>query len=232
MPALIVPDADPSLSDPTAFSAKRKSHGASVKDPFPVSWPGTGPITSLYFVYIAVDATQNLVVRQFYDTLGTRTIDEAEIDTFRQAAGGTGSATPKGFNFENLIFKEPCYFTMALDHPTWQFYDYNFPDHDPFIFITRKEKIIGGRELTVSYDPNYSFFDARVKPIPGYAQSSVRCINHFRADLWGRRVANYEVQNYGFEIYIRIPFALRGGGEQYVTILIDPDGQNQGPNTA
>lgn len=215
--------------DQLTFNSKRNPHGSSVKDLYP--FLGAPPIPDLlYFVYISLDANGKLIVRQVSDRVGIRGIDAAEIALFDQAKRGDANpAKVEGTNFDNLVFKESCYFTMAIDHPTWKFYDSPYVDHDPFVFITRKEKIVSGRPVIVSYDPNYSFYDANVRPIAGRVQSSVRTVNYFRADITGRPVQPNELQYYGFEIYIRVPFSLAGTGDQYATVLIDPDGTNQGP---
>ena len=56
----------------------------------------------------------------------------------------------------------------------------------------------------------------------------MRCINFCKEDEAGGAMSDKQVRNYCFEIYVLVPFSQ---GNKYVTILIDPDGQNQGPNT-
>ena len=149
-------------------------------------------------------------------------------------------------DFSRLEFQRATYLTMVLDAPGWEFY-YPFPAeeepvpgelHDPLVFIEKKQP---GQNSAAK---NYAFYNCTQVSPSGC--NGFRCINFFTADAAGTPIRT--VLDYRFEIYITIPFSPvftplapvdmklapkdasgRIVDGRHITIIIDPDGQNQGP---
>jgi hypothetical protein len=198
------------------------------------------PPSAAYLVYIRLEAAGNLTVRHmFRDSLVKGSVKATEEALFAAAKAG-GSEEQVGKDFEPMIFTKPCYFTVVLDNDNWDFY---FPDpgtepapgdeaQDPIVFIGKKTTLVerpnqaATREVK-TYDPNGSFYNAE-EVLVG-SRSAVRCINFLR-DSKGKPLAKQASQNLGFEILVRIPFALSASQDRKIVVVIDPDGQNQGPD--
>jgi hypothetical protein len=199
------------------------------------------PPTAAYLVYIRLEAGANLTVRHmFRDSLIDGSIQTTEEALLKSAKTAAGSPEQVGKDFETMLFEQPCYFTIVLDNDNWDFY---FPDpesvpepgaeaQDPIVFIASKTTLIEqpngpAKRETKTYDPNTSFYDAKEIVVSG--RSAVRCIN-FHRNLEGEPLKRYESQNLGFEILLRVPFSVSPTEDHKIVIIIDPDGQNQGPD--
>lgn len=198
------------------------------------------PPSAAYLVYIKSETYGNLKVRHmFRDELVEGSVKATEEALLAGARAG-GSPDQVGKDFETMLFTKPCYFTVVLDNDEWDFY---FPDpgtepkpgaeaHDPIVFIGEKTTLIerpNGPALreVAKYDPNTSFYDAEEVQVGG--RNAVRCINFLR-DSDGQPIAKKARQNLGFEILVRIPFSLSPFEDRKIVVIIDPDGQNQGPD--
>ncbi len=119
-----------------------------------------------------------------------------------------------------MTWKAPCYLTFVIENQGWKFY---WREHDirhgPIRFFRRKDKVPSETRL---YADNWAFFNAEQFDLDGH--SAFRCTNYVsneRGPLTGR-----DTVDYCFQIYLEAPFAIGG---RHITMLIDPDGQNQGP---
>lgn len=198
------------------------------------------PPSAAYLVYIKLESSGNLLVRHmFRDSLLGGSIKATDELLFEAAAAGD-SPYQVGKDFETMVFKTPCYFTVVLDNDNWDFY---FPDpeteplpgaeaHDPIVFISEKTVLVerpNGPALrqVSTYDRNTSFYDAEDIVVGG--RRAVRCINFLR-DAEGNPLKERARQNLGFEILVRIPFSISASEDRKIVVVIDPDGQNQGPD--
>jgi hypothetical protein len=195
--------------------------------------------TAVYLVYIKLETNNSLSVRHMYrDTLVEDSVGSTHEVLFAEAKAGGGGADQVGSDFETMIFTGPTYFTIVLDNDDWDFY---FPDpgredmegeeaQDPIVFIGRKVTVVERpglepeRQETI-YDPNTSFYDAA--PVTVGDRKAVRCINFFR-DAQSLPLVG-QAQHLGFEILVRIPFCVSPAHDRKLVVIIDPDGQNQGP---
>lgn len=203
--------------------------------------PGFGvPPSAAYLVYIKLEASGNLTVRHmFRNSLVDGSVKATENMLFAGARAGD-SPDQVGKDFETMKFSKPCYFTVVLDNDNWDFY---FPDpgvepapgdeaQDPIVFIGKKTTLVErldqpAMRQVATYDENKSFYDAEEVLVGG--RSAVRCINFLR-DAKGKPLGKRETQNLGFEILVRIPFSLSPSQDRKIVVVIDPDGQNQGPD--
>ena len=175
----------------------------------------------------------------FRDALVGGSVDATEQLLFAAAAAG-GAPEQVGRDSERMIFKKPCYFTIVLDNDDWDFY---FPDpetqpvagaeaHDPIVFIGSKTMLIEtpdgpARREVATYDKNGSFYNAEEVMVGGDGTPSVR-INFVRDEAGQPLLDPEATQDLGFEILVRIPFALSATENRKIVVIIDPDGQNQG----
>jgi hypothetical protein len=222
----------------------QKTHGRSVRTKKINTTSIYQYPTRLHLLYIAMDSNARLTVRHLAtDQVTTANIGTKEADLYREAKGnvenGTNMPNFRSRDFDTIIFDNPAFFTIVIDEVDWQLY---FPAelretevlpnqiHDPVVFIDAKTVILAanptGTSLTTtaqSFDENHAFHDATKTSIN--QRSAVRLINFF-TDESGNLLQKWT--DYGFEIYLRAP-AGTGGHEHLTTIIIDPDGQNQGP---
>lgn len=162
-----------------------------------------------------------------------------EISFVQDIIGGGGTSIPLTL----LEFKKkPCYFTVVIDQPGWDFYypdpanpDPAWPEsHDPLLFLEEKSAVkeVDGEWIRVyhSYAKNRSFYNAEYSPITG--KPSVRCINFMTKNDDGDILGPNKFQKFSFNIILRVPISLLDETDtRKITIIIDPDGQNQGPDT-
>jgi hypothetical protein len=159
-----------------------------------------------------------------YDIPLNGTINQTERALITDIDGMT-PPTPDGHNFLDLIWTKPYFITFCIKTPDWGFYHKAQDGHDAVVFLSEKEKITGAAKKKQFYDPNYSFFNAMtVNNIPD--RRAIRITNYHRQNAEGDPIPSGQKRNYCFEIYLEAPFFI--GGEK-LTVLIDPDGQNQGP---
>jgi hypothetical protein len=181
---------------------------------------------------------------------------QAEANALFFEAMDANTTSQEGTNFNSLVFDRPCYLSIGIGISDWTLY---YPEpgnvqpikdeiHDPLTFV-RKTKS-GANDK----DENYSFYNAQPfvfqRPSGGPTFNGFTCTNYF-TDKTGDPIARDYY--YGFEIYMQIPFALLMSylevgyllssaydkptlrelaftGSDMITIIIDPDGQNQGPH--
>ncbi|HEY5722356.1 MAG TPA: hypothetical protein VIT45_08540 [Allosphingosinicella sp.] len=231
-------DADFQLVSTEQMADAATPHGDSVRR-VRLGTPGYSAPTSLYLVYVKFDGSDLIVRHMSTDTLINGSVSETEQDLFDKAQAGNGAPEQVGRDFATMAFKDETYFTIVLDNDLWDFY---FPNptnpmpvpneyHDPIMFIESKVTMVeqgGGAPVRIprNYEPNTSFYDATSVSVRGRA--AVRCINYFR-DSDGSPLRRY--QDLGFEILVRVPFALSAAHGTKLILIIDPDGQNQGPAT-
>ncbi len=194
----------------------------------------------LYLVYIALDQgnpSSGLIVRQY-----EKDIDPARIDIEEDillAAAKVNSATDKvGEDFSTILFRQASYFTIVVDQAEWGFY-YPYPTnpelqfegtHDPIVFTEKKTFIDeSGTLISTPVVRNRSFYDLQAieKTIDGHVRKGIRCINFFTKSADGDPIVAGDELDYTFNLFLRAPFSATA--QKKVTVIIDPDGQNQGP---
>lgn len=181
--------------------------------------------TYLYFIYISFDPDSNLIVRQLREDgiSSTAKLLTAEKRLFKNAVE---NKNVESTDFKGMVWDIPTYITIVVDKDDWKFTWKDKPEHDPVIFLPYKEL-----DGTQTYDENYSFYDAepaRVEGPHGKKRHAVRCRNYVRNKNGPLATPNDKCR-YCFEIYLEAPFSTPLSPVEYITILIDPDGQNQGP---
>jgi hypothetical protein len=210
-------------------SARCGRHGDSIRVR---KTPGAGAYkypTAVYLIYIGME-DGDLVVRHMYrDNIDYHDIDNIEQELFTDAIN---DVNVHGYNFKTIEFKTQSYLTVVVDENNWGFY---YPDsgnedpfptetHDPIVFIGDKTGAGALRQK------NFAFYNCTPtsleNTIVGKTRNAVRCVNFFTKE--GGQLIGNETFDYGFEIYIRVPFSATTP-TRYKTIIIDPDGQNQGP---
>ncbi len=211
--------------------------------------------SNLHLLYIALDTESKLTVRHLKtaqvtkDNVGTK--EKMLFDAGRaHVATNASTPMPESRDFETIVFTKPAVFAIVIDEVGWEFYypahanpDGPFKDqtHDPVVFIDAKTTIessnASGSQLDVriqTFKENHAFLDAQKVSIvrdavgsdPAYNMDAVRMLNYF-TDKNGQILQEHV--HYGFEIYLRALFSAPGAPEHRTTIIIDPDGQNQGP---
>jgi hypothetical protein len=202
--------------------------GDSVRERKP-GWPVP---RHLYLVYIGMNQ-DGLMVRQL-----DADIDPANLESEEDRLIALAAQSPVG-DFTKIVFKQPSYFTIVLDKDDWEFY---YPDprnpspayretHDPIIFLDEKA-IIGSTGVRVAQpaERNKAFYNLEpvVKRIGEKGRAAIRCVNFFTRNDAGDPVEHNETIDYAFNLFLRIPFS-NSAGSRKITIIIDPDSQNQGP---
>lgn len=193
------------------------TYGDSVREIRPDAEHPTGYETpqNLFLIYIAL-ANGTLDVRHMFDyRIGD--IDVAEKDLFNLAQSSTPTPAYVGKNFQDLTWRFPCYFTIVLDINGWDFHWGPAAGDDPITF--RQFKGAAG-----PFDPNHAFYNAERRIVAGRA--AVRCINFLKADAAGTDMGALPPKKYSFDINVLTPFV---SGGTPLKVIIDPDGQNQGP---
>lgn len=207
------------------------NHGDSITIKRPVQgYENYKDPEGLYLIYITQTPNFELDIRHMYD-YRIASIEQAEIDLLRLARGPLPTPTYVGKNFIDLKWLHSCYVTLVLDLPRWEFqWAVNAGEPDAITFHPTKDGI-------GTYDPNYSFYNAKKVRIPFYDsdgnwqgdRAAVRCTNYIKKNQQGDDLKysdNPNVRNYTMDINVLQPLA---GGGGYKLLKIDPDGQNQGP---
>jgi len=212
----------------------------------------------LHILYIALTPDAKFAVRHlFLDGITLANLADKEKDLLLEARttvpNGPRSPNELSRGFEGMEFKREAYFTIVIDELGWEFY---FPapakpddviigeTHDPVVFLDNKKVIVAsnptGSSIVVhdqDFAENHAFSDAEKVdltvpgtgpgpgPFPDEVRRALRLINFF-TDGTGQLLG--APTDFGFEIYLRAP---AGEGDHLTTIIIDPDGQNQGPRT-
>jgi hypothetical protein len=184
--------------------------------------------TEIYLIYIGLDNNKQLVVRHMRRTPITPA-DIAAVEAELVTAAKLPNEPRPGQiarDFTRIDFTAPSYFTIVVDGSGWEFY-YPFPNeedpipgeiHDPLVFIEKK------RIFMTSRAENHSFYNA--VPVAPAGCNGFRCINFF-TDAGGNILE--QIEDYCFQIYLRVPFSETQAAGHKITVIIDPDGQNQGP---
>ncbi len=188
----------------------------------------------MYLVYVGM-RNNELFATQVSEPIDPTQLDLEQDRLITQARNGQNLA---GRDFQTIIFGEPSYFSIVIDVAGWEFYypfpnqsELNDPDtHDPIIFTSSKRMIIGGQQVTVPATRNRSFYDLEpIRPtIGGIQREGIRCINFFKRNEAGEDIWDDEILFYSFNLLLRVPFSSVAPGRK-VVVIIDPDGQNQGP---
>ena len=222
-----------------------RGHGDSVReDKLKLGTPFDAP-TRVYLVYISINDKGSLIVHQLEDKIGASTVSETEDVLIKKVTDGNSTQS----NFTTMIFKEPSYLTVVLDIDDWDFY---YPDplnkypaateyHDPIIFLEKKVVLVedpanSGKWIRVEdpYVMNKSFFNSEYitktvnqNPTGTKVRKAIRCINFLSTNDDGDKPGQGKTDKFGFNILVRVPYM--SAPKQKVIMIIDPDGQNQGP---
>lgn len=192
------------------------------------------PPSHLYLVYISMDEDE-IIVRHLEKDINPADVEREENELIKEAVLRNNNVS----NFELIRFKKPSFFTIVLDEDNWDFYypaptveDFNFPEyHDPVIFLDEKAIILeqgsNYARIPKPFAENHAFYNLLplTKRIRGEFRQAIRCTNYFtkeNGDLIDTTV------DYSFNIEILIPFSKTDPSSK-LRIVIDPDGQNQGP---
>jgi hypothetical protein len=210
--------------------SKPTGYGDSIQDKKATD-PGYDPPEYLYLIYISFDDKHNLIVRQLVDEIKSTPADlelklsQLELKLFQDAQK---EQNIEDTDFRNMVWDYPCYITFAVDCEDWRFFWGDKNQYDPIVFLPEKDIQSSGPN---PYDENHSFYDAvrtTIEYPPGVKHDAFRFINYLR-DANGPLQTPQDVCRYCFEVYLEAPFARPLRPVDRVTILIDPDGQNQGP---
>ena len=199
----------------------------------------------LYLIYIGLDRNdpaEGLYVRQYSKDINPALIEQEENGLIAKAIADD-PLHRVGKNFELIKFEQASFLTIVLDEDAWAFYypEPNNPEpdfegtHDPIVFTMQKTFIAeSGARISRPVVRNRSFYDLETitKTIPDrdgvdQVRDGIRCINFFTKSADGDPIEPEETLDYTFNIFLRVPFSKTV--QQKVIIIIDPDGQNQGP---
>lgn len=206
-------------------------YGESVREYKPESQTYPTP-TALSLIYITLgyveDPTENqdkleFIVRHMYMDKYTD-LDKAEQTLFDIAKAGQPHSYWVGKDFIDLKWSEPCFVTVVLDCHNHEFYWNIQPGHDPIVFVQQRIIDNGRPHPPEPYSKNYSFYNAIPRLIRG--RSAVRCVNFLKADQAGTDLKKGESQYFCIHFNMLVTYA---SGVKHGHI-IDPDGQNQGPD--
>ena len=180
---------------------------------------------SVYLVYMKFDEQAGFIVKHVAEHGFEDSVTASEGRLLRIAKGQLPhqqNTRDFGANFVDVVWKRPYYLTFVIDNAGWKIHWGPDGRSDPLIFRRSKP---GSNDIYLT--DNYTFFDA--EPVPHLGQGDAfRCINYHLADD-GHAVQENSPKKYCFQIYLETPFALNR--QTHVVIIIDPDGQNQGPRT-
>jgi hypothetical protein len=224
--------APPSISERNGHSIR----GDKLNQGWGTAKPGEP--TYLYVTMLDINDEGKIVARKKEGDLGGATVRNKEMEFARVLAGGGGNP----LDFTDFVFTKPTWFTIILNMDEWEFY-YPQPnlenptfkkDHDPLVFANDKVYFdANNNEVILPRSPNYSFYNCSqlfiVVPTDDgdKPRDAIRCINFFRKNEKGDPIEHEpDTQRYTFNIFVRAPLVENG---KKVTIVIDPDGTNQGP---
>lgn len=185
---------------------------------------------SLFMIYLKLDDTKQLIVRQMrLDNFATTgpgyTLDGAEDFLLKEARKEPPGQYYEASNFSNMVWQRPYYLTFVIDNADWEFYWHESNLHEAIRLLQQKD--VPGSHTTYQGE-NHTFFEAKEDiPLASYGDA-FRVMNCY-CDANGTIEDDEAQLKYCFEIYLKAPFKDAVGG--HITMLIDPDGQNQGPRT-
>ncbi|HEY5722355.1 MAG TPA: hypothetical protein VIT45_08535 [Allosphingosinicella sp.] len=131
-------------------------------------------------------------------------------------------------SFKDVVWKHRSYIVFFFDEKHWSFHRRD--GNKPSVAFNVSE----GR------DPNRSFFDANDMSVemPVRARrrngetsderTAIFLVNHLK-DTDDTDLREGVVRKYKFDMYLRVKYARRDA--EAMTVILDPDGSNQGPNT-
>jgi hypothetical protein len=183
---------------------------------------------SVYMIYMKFDTNGRFVVKQLSERPYTGTLAEAEANLLKVARGPdqpSGNILVEGSNFQGIAWRRPHYLTFVIDNPGWKIYWGLGGLDDPLRFLSSKPG-----STTAYLTDNYTFFDA--EPVQNLAAGDAfRCINYHHRDEFTNELLNGDTRDYCFQIYLQTPFAGPANPQSHIVLIVDPDGQNQGPRT-
>ncbi|WP_157217260.1 hypothetical protein [Flavisphingomonas formosensis] len=195
----------------------------------PISAPpaGVAEPDRILVMYLGFDQDFQLKPVQRAELLNGRTVEVAEEEIVAQIRVDLASGTPLPAEGAGVQFDHyPSYFTVVLDAGKWQFFPENGGAADETMIFVR-EKAADSNGPGTRYDPNKSFYNLSRRRIQG--RDSIRCANYM-LDRQGRPMQENETRTYSFNFLVRVPINNPESGEDpWLTIIIDPTGQNQGP---
>lgn len=221
------------------FRAVADPHGSSVRTRKLSTKPNYKPPKRLFMVYIRMKDGKLEVQYLEKDPIVWSNLRNEINDLFGTASTGNGHINA----FDLMVFKKPSVFVVVLDQPGWDFYypdptnsDPKWPEsHDPIVFIEKKAVLLKNDDewerVEADFDKNRAFYDCEYFDIGNHGKA-VSCCNFITKNEDGDLLEQNKKQDFSFNIYLRVPFSLTGQDEKKITIILDPDGQNQGPNTA
>lgn len=188
----------------------------------------------MYLIYVGMK-NNGLFAKHVAGRVGAATLDADQDALIAQARAGQNLV---GRDFDKIEFDRPCYFSIVVNIKDWEFY-YPFPDlaeindpdtHDPIIFTSSKRIIVNGQPFSRSVTRNRSFYDLEpITPvIDGVPRQGIRCINYLKRNELGDDIQPQEKLDYSFNLLLHVPFSDDAPARK-VLVIIDPDGQNQGP---
>lgn len=140
-----------------------------------------------------------------------------------------GLKNTRQINFENIIFWEKCFVAFVVIEKNWRLH-LKESGRAAIQFVIWDEAETDEQP----YDDNYCFFDAKNFNVDTSGQGigdyvpGVYMINHYLDEnLHEPSVKN--PQNFRFDIFLTVKFAVNGLGDIEKTIVIDPTGKNGGP---
>jgi hypothetical protein len=140
-----------------------------------------------------------------------------------------GNARLVSDTLDGIVFDDPSYYTLVIDVPGWNFCgDGVYASYDPFVFFFEKEEIIDGRIEVAKKQQNWSFFNAEMTKVGG--SNAVRCINFCKEPGTENGLPPKARSPFGFNIYLAVPIAGRQASDGRTIVVIDPTGENKGPN--
>jgi hypothetical protein len=208
-------------------------HGYSICDRR--SGKGWENPTRIFFIYISLDPSFQLSVKQFYrDFNAGSDIDKLEDEIFSEAKSPGNYKVPKGYKpkkgefpavfrtgFESVDFGwKPCYVTMVIDIKGWKFSPWDkgkIKNEYEETIIFRYNKFVMEEETKDElqskypqlkrYMANGSFFNFERREIKGC--DAVRFMNFMKKDLFGANLPTKDINqiwNYCMDVYIKIPY--------------------------
>lgn len=186
------------------------------------------PTPKHHYLISVCQTPGGLDVRRMWDhDIGP--IDISEQMLFHKSKGPDPTPAYLGRGFRGMVWKYPCYISIILDNPDFEFIfdrDINNREGDPVTFLETSRG--------TQFHENYSFYNAEPIIVPildprgnptGDQRHGIRFQNFIKADRAGADLRLGEERRYKFNINIWEPVI--GGGR--VPRYTDPDGQNQGP---
>jgi len=213
----------------TARQLKQNFKDASWGDS-PISAPPVAVVEPdrILVMYLTFDQNLQLQPVQRMELLNGRAVETAEEEIVAQIRVDLASGTPLPPETASVQFDHyPSYFTVVLDAGNWQFFPENGGAADETMIFVREKPADTTGGPGMRYDPNKSFYNLSRRRIQG--RDSIRCANYM-LDRNGDPLDENESRTYSFNFLVRVPIKTPESGEDpWLTIIIDPTGQNQGP---